>query len=406
VAPSFSLIPEEGGFCLKILFLQDHRQAGGAARAANRYAAVLGALGCQVARVVGDESISAQEVRVTGKPPRGWPRILEMLLGRKAKNRLRQRRVAEGWLDFLFRMRPDLVWVHNLHGGAKWGWSEAMVATVPKALPVLWTLHDMWPLGRGRAFFGEKNLAEEFPRSPAAQEYLRRPSLVLTSPSRWLQEQVRTVHPGKCVHLPYVLDVDLFCPAGRATRRAELGLRPGDLFFLAAAENLADPRKRVSLLLSAWRKARAAFPGRRALLGLLGRNAPANGGEDCRALGLVTDDHAMASFYAAADLFLHVAEAESFGQVLEESQACGTPVMTALAGGTPETFLEGITGWGLAEPVVGCLDTRLSTVLARPDHLASMRQPARELMLSRHGGGQFANRWNELIREIRDEATG
>ena len=80
--------------------------------------------------------------------------------------------------------------------------------------------------------------------------------------------------------------------------------------------------------------------------------------------------------------------------------------MTALAGGTPETFLEGITGWGLAEPVVGCLDTRLSTVLARPDHLVSMRQPARELMLSRHGGGQFENRWNGLIREIRDEDTG
>ncbi len=385
---------------MRVLFLQDHRETGGAARAANRVAAAVRKQGVEVAVAAGDHGGGPACYLVTGKPRRGWGRVRELFQNAEFKKRGRAKRAEKTWREALEDFRPDLVWVHNLHGGGKWGWSEAMVAAIPAPTPVLWTLHDMWPVGQGRAFFPENDLPGEYPGSPVAREFGRRPRLILTSPSRWLEKRVCAVHPGACVHLPYVLELESFRPEAREARRASLGLGPRDILLLAAAENLADPRKRIPVLIEAWQKIRNEMPDRRLRLGLLGRNAPRTGEEDCLTLGLVSDHETLASFFAAADLFLHVSEAESIGQVLEEAQACGTPVMTVLAGGTGETLEQGVTGWGLPDARPETLASGLRGALARPEVLAAMRKPARELMQARHGGGRFSAQWAEVVGRL------
>jgi len=385
---------------LRALFLQDHLETGGAARAAIRFATALQRLGVEVAVAAGDHGGKPGSYHVTGKPARGWGRVRELFQNTESMKRDRVNRADKIWRGAMEDFRPDIVWAHNLHGGGKWGWSETMLAAIPGSTPVLWTLHDMWPVGQGRAFFPDKDLPKEYPGSPVAREFSRRPSLVLTSPSRWLEEHVRSVHPGPCVHLPYVLDLETFRPDAREARRASLGLGLGDILVLAAAENLADPRKRIPVLMEAWRRIRGAVPGRRICLGLLGRNPPETGEKDFLALGLVSDDERLASCFAAADLFLHGSEAESFGQVLEESQACGTPVMTVLAGGTGETLEQGVTGWALPDARPETLERGLRQALGRPEQLAAMRQPARERMQDRHGAGRFSAQWAELLGKL------
>jgi glycosyltransferase involved in cell wall biosynthesis len=53
--------------------------------------------------------------------------------------------------------------------------------------------------------------------------------------------------------------------------------------------------------------------------------------------------------YAKADLLVHPALSEAFGQVLTEAMSCGLPVLATRTGGIPEIINEGEQGW-LVEP--------------------------------------------------------
>ena len=56
---------------MKILFLQDHMDSGGAARAAGRYAVALEREGHHVILAAGDRQRGSEDFIVSGKPPRG-----------------------------------------------------------------------------------------------------------------------------------------------------------------------------------------------------------------------------------------------------------------------------------------------------------------------------------------------
>jgi glycosyltransferase involved in cell wall biosynthesis len=49
-------------------------------------------------------------------------------------------------------------------------------------------------------------------------------------------------------------------------------------------------------------------------------------------------------YYRAADLLVHAAERESFGNAIVEAMACGIPVVASAALGPKETILDGKTG--------------------------------------------------------------
>ena len=44
----------------------------------------------------------------------------------------------------LDRFRPDVINVHNLHGGFERGWGTDLVDLCATHAPTVWTLHDMW----------------------------------------------------------------------------------------------------------------------------------------------------------------------------------------------------------------------------------------------------------------------
>jgi glycosyltransferase involved in cell wall biosynthesis len=53
--------------------------------------------------------------------------------------------------------------------------------------------------------------------------------------------------------------------------------------------------------------------------------------------------------YSAADLFLFPTRADNLPLVLQESMACGTPMISFKVGGVPDLVRPGITGY-LANP--------------------------------------------------------
>ena len=87
------------------------------------------------------------------------------------------------------------------------------------------------------------------------------------------------------------------------------------------------------------------------------------------------DDHAMAECYRRSDIFVFPAWFEGFGLPLLEAMACGTPVVSADAGGVHDLVRSGENGLVVPGRSPGLLAEAVTTLLSRPEWA---RQLARE----------------------------
>jgi len=279
----------------------------------------------------------------------------------------------------------------------KWGWSLEMVKQALSSAPVLWTLHDMWALGDGPSYFSESELKQRWNGSTLNElrPCMKRGRCTILTPSVWLRDLVRSVDAGPCEAWPNPLDLEVFHPGPRETIRQELGLRHEEIFLLAAAENLADPRKGIDLLAESWQQIRE-IPGVR--LGLMGRNCPPGLQKDPQVIdfGPVASEQRVAELMATADLFVHPAKVESYGLVLEEAQACGTPVVAFADGGIHGTLETGRTGWLLEERSALKLTSFLVDILTKRQELRSRRDRCRDFMIQKHASIAFENCWKKV----------
>jgi glycosyltransferase involved in cell wall biosynthesis len=105
-----------------------------------------------------------------------------------------------------------------------------------------------------------------------------------------------------------------------------------------------------------------------------------------RLAGLLEGD-ALADTYAAADIFLHPASTETFGQVIQEAMASGLPVVGVRAGGSAWLVEEGNTGF-LADPQGDRLGEVLAAAVGCPD-LGAMAAAARRAVAGRSWAAVF-----------------
>jgi glycosyltransferase involved in cell wall biosynthesis len=133
----------------------------------------------------------------------------------------------------------------------------------------------------------------------------------------------RVIHPG--------VDLAAFSPA---QRRAE-----EPTIFCAA--DLREPRKRVPLLVEAFRAVRRERPGARLVLSRPGDPVAAERFQRDHPdveLADVDDRAELARAYGEAWVSALPSEGEAFGLVLAEGLACGTPGVASHTGGMPEVI--------------------------------------------------------------------
>jgi len=379
--------------------MQDHLKSGGAARAAGRWVQLLEQQGHEVCRVAGDE-LPARGYQLTGKPPRGWRRIREFF-----GNRSQQRKalVERGLAEILKTKKPEVVWFHNVAGGEKWGWGVEVLTFARQTCPVLWTLHDMWALGSGEESYWEveeKKAGSGKGQGPGGKE--SRVEIVcgaggkfpvtLAAPSKWLADLTTQITGQRCTHLPNPIDPALFSPGDQREARRRLGLPERGLVVLAGADSLRDPRKGFDLLVEAWDRIRP----KGATLALFGRHGEATPGHAY--LGNLNSDEQMVAAYRAADLYVHPARMENAPCTIQESLACGTPVVAFRVGGIPEMVNDGRTGSLCASVSAKALAGTLQATLSDAGRLEEMRKACRN---------QPANEGlEEKIRLLMRGATG
>lgn len=219
--------------------------------------------------------------------------------------------------------------------------------------PVVWTLHDMWPCTSICHYARE---CDHFTRECGCCFYLRYPGvrdlsakvwkkksflndsgIYFVAVSSWLREQVkrsRLTNHIKTTVIPNVLDLNVFYPRRKAGLRQELKIEEGKKIMVFGAAKIDAPLKGLDLLKQAlqelcreekWKKELAII-----IFGGVNQKAEeVLGGIGCEVvyLGAVAEPEKLAGLYSVADVTVVPSRYETFGQVIIESMACGTPVV-------------------------------------------------------------------------------
>jgi D-inositol-3-phosphate glycosyltransferase len=166
--------------------------------------------------------------------------------------------------------------------------------------------------------------------------------------------------PGRIRIVPPGVDRKIFAPKSRAEARARLHLSNARLLLFVGR---LQPFKGPDVAIRALASAVAAAPDvmRDVVLAVVGGPSGPSSKHDevSRLMALASSagvgdrvvffppqpHERLADFYSAAEAVLMPSRSESFGLVALESQACGTPVIAATAGGLRYAVVDGETGF-------------------------------------------------------------
>jgi glycosyltransferase involved in cell wall biosynthesis len=314
----------------------------------------------------------------------------------------------------------DILHIHGIHGGF---FSYLALPSLTENKPAVFTLHDMW------AFTGHCAISYDcdrwktgcgecpYPDAPPVVQrdntrlewglkdwVYSRSNLVIVTPSECITEQAKRSMLNRFpIHqIPHGVDCEVYQPLDSEQCRALLGIQPGKKVLMFASMGLHYFSKGGDLLLKALQSLPESMKAEAVLL-LLGDRGEAiaeTAGIQALDLGYVRNDRLKVIAYSAADLFISPSRAESFGLVLLESMACGTPVVAFGVGGVPDLVRPGISGY-LAEPEnAKDLCDGIVQLLEDEPLRNRMSQQCRAIALEEYPLGLQVQRHIDLYRQI------
>ena len=254
------------------------------------------------------------------------------------------------------KIKPDIVHLHNIHG--YYINYKILFNYLRKAnIPVVWTLHDCWPITGHCAYFIGADcqrwqtecydcpLLNDYPYArrdnSRANHQLKREvftslgeKLHLVSVSKWLGGVIdKSFFAGSGVDSTVIyngVDSAAFRPCKSATK-TELGI--GDKKMLVAAASTWEARKNLGDIYKLSEMLPTEYQA--VVVGLSPiqiKEAPAS----VIALPRTNSVGELARLYSAADVVLNLSSAETFGLTTAEGMLCGTPSIVYNATASPE----------------------------------------------------------------------
>jgi len=319
--------------------------------------------------------------------------------------------------------RPDVLHCHNLHG---WYFDLRALPELSRQVPVVLNLRDAWLLtGHCGHFFDcerwrtgcgacpDLTVYPAIRRDASAENWRRkadiyaRSRLYVTAPSQWLMQCAADSMLGGVVRrvIPNGIDLSVFRPGDRSQARRELGLPANaHVVLFAAASAKRSAFKDYGTMAAAVAEIAARGEVEDVLFVCLGEGGRPQSLPNLRirSVPFERDPARVASFYRAADVYVHAARAEAFGKSITEAMACGTPVVATRVGGIPEQVVDGSTGLltppGDAHAMAVAAEQLLSDPELRAACAAAAVERAREFSLERQ-----ADRFLEWYGEVVDD---
>ena len=237
----------------------------------------------------------------------------------------------------------------NLHWVAKYMDYRSFFSKVNK--PIVWTLHDMNPIQGGFHYYDELvrskatfELIENKLKNEKAALISKCKNLTVVAPSKWLHQlaiESNAFSKAKHLHIPYGLNTSLFKDYGKAVARAVFDLPMDKIVISFVSSDVHSPRKGFDLLLDAIQQMKTREEVVFCAIG----NAPEESTENnFLYLGNIRDERLMALLYSASDGYVLPSREDNLPNVMLESMACGTPVLSFAVGGMRDLIQSNFNG--------------------------------------------------------------
>lgn len=403
---------------MKVLHVNSSDGSGGAAIAAYRLHQGLISQGIDSRLLVGSSQLGGDRIAVIPRQ-----RKLEMLISRLTWNL--------GFNDFNcissfkipdqpFYKEADILNFHNLHGGY---FNYLALPKITEKKPAIFTLHDMWSFtghciysddcDRWQTGCGKCPYLDTYPSIRRDSTHLEwslkrkiyaNSNLVIVTLSKWLTDlaQKSILNTLPIHHIPNGIDTATYQPLDPDLCRSVLNIPTGKKVLMFGAQSLSDPRKGGDLLIQALKKLPESLKADTVLLTFGGGNikAPEVLGMKIIDLGYISSDRLKVIAYSAADLFIFPTRADNLPLVLQESMACGTPMISFEVGGVPDLVRPMITGY-LANPEnIKDMANGIIQLLENNDLRDSMGQQCRAIAMQEYSIELQAQRYIELYQQI------
>lgn len=313
----------------------------------------------------------------------------------------------------------DVLNLHNLHPGY---FNYLSLPALTRNKPAIHTLHDMWAITGHCAYsYDCVRWQNGCGKCPSRKEYpeigfdntrlalklkksaYMRSNIHLVAPSRWLmgllEKSILSGLPRH--HIPNGINLEVYKPLDSGECRKLLGLPPRTFVVMFAAESLADRRKGARYLNEAISLLPSSLQKQVVLLGL-GRGSMSVLDSDLATcfLGYVHNDHLKAIAYSAADLFLFTSVQDNLPLVLQESMACGTPMIAFDVGGVSDLVRDSETGSLVGSGDVQAFAARIEALLQDDNGRRGMGERCRKIAESEYSIELQADRYLELYRSV------
>lgn len=249
--------------------------------------------------------------------------------------------------------KPDLIHLHNLHG--YYIDVEVLFNYIKKiGIPVVWTLHDAWPMTGHCAYFmdcqkwkyGCNNcqFKKKYPTSIILDNSQKNwvykknifndvSNLTIVTPSNWLANIVKESYlKNYKVHIiNNGIDDSIFFKKSNGLKNE---LKLNNKFIILAVSNVWNQLKGYDDILKLAKIISDEF-----IIVMIGLNSKQLPKLPNNILGIERTNSSceLAEYYNMADVFINLTYADNYPTVNLEARACGLPVITYDVGGSPES---------------------------------------------------------------------
>ena len=231
--------------------------------------------------------------------------------------------------------------------------------------------------------------------------------MTIVTPSRWLAECAQSsslLESFRTEVIPYGLNLDVYKPIDTDMARGLLNLpRNIPLVLFGAANSTSNPRKGFDLLLRALNRLEVKQSTELMELVVFGASSAEEGSAlpfPTHYLGSFSDDVALALLYSAADVFVAPSREDNLPLTVQESLACGTPVVAFDIGGMEDMIEHQLNGYLARSFDADDLAYGISWCLSGNDRRAQLSVAARSVAEEQFSSERQAKAYMELYREI------
>lgn len=254
------------------------------------------------------------------------------------------------------RIHPDIIHLHNIHG--YYLNVEILFNYLKKkAIPVVWTLHDCWPLTGHCSYFDYVNCnkwqtecdlcpnLKGYPstlfRDHSKSNFLKKKqiftsvaNITFVAPSYWMKNVLShsffKSYPVQVIHNG--INIDVFKPIDNKSLIFKYGLDFNKKIILGVA-SIWDRRKGLDDFIQLSKK--LSVNEQIVLVGLSNKQITGLP-EGIIGINRTENVDELAALYSVADVFVNPTWVDNFPTTNIEALACGTPVVTYQTGGSSE----------------------------------------------------------------------